>query len=774
MFLNYLITAWRNLLKNRIISVINILGLTLGLASAVIAIAFAQYELSYEKCHKKAEQIAAIYLSGNFGDLQLVHNSFGPEGEALQGMFPEIAAHTISRGYSTTVRGGENLFIEDDITFADSMFFNVFTIPFLEGSPVYDPQSIVIAEEAATRYFGRESPLGKSLRINVNGEQVDFTVTGVFDDLPANTMIRAEFFIPFSFSKRFGFWKYQEYNSTAYSAFVLLKPGTNLALLNEKIRLSYKIPVQIENISAYLMPLKEVHFRGTYENTKGKLMVFLFGGLFVILISCLNYINLSTILFSTRTRETGIRKINGAKQFQVLLQLLTDTFLSALISFNLAIVLLKLVLPWFNARMYTDIRITGDPQFLLAGILLFAATVIFSGIYPALRYSGARPILLMKSSTSTGASRAYSRRILTTFQLILAVVFIQVIMVMDRQGLYMSSKDISKYEGENVICITGYPWGDLNSVKSELLKNPNVEAVSWGSTVPTMGYNLTMDWKEENNTSMVTSYYFAPDYMEVYHIKLLSGRFFDEEFPSDRVTSVVINEKTAAELGYKDPLQKQMLLFGKQYTIVGVVDDYMAVPPIMEKMPTVITCSDSLNQYLIMRINPTEREATHAYILNTLKRFNPDYPVEIKYHSDILMETKEAKSYVSASRLMHVFFLLTIINTLIGIFGLSVFVAQRNRKQIGIRKVFGINKTGIMLKLSRSLLMQTLTAIAIATPLSYVISRGYLSIFPEHVEPGISFFLFGGLLIVLMLLATIAWQTWKAATSDPVTSLRYE
>ena len=774
MFLNYLITAWRNLLKNRIISVINILGLTLGLASAVIAIAFAQYELSYEKCHKKAEQIAAIYLSGNFGDLQLVHNSFGPEGEALQGMFPEIAAHTISRGYSTTVRGGENLFIEDDITFADSMFFNVFTIPFLEGSPVYDPQSIVIAEEAATRYFGRESPLGKSLRINVNGEQVDFTVTGVFDDLPANTMIRAEFFIPFSFSKRFGFWKYQEYNSTAYSAFVLLKPGTNLALLNEKIRLSYKIPVQIENISAYLMPLKEVHFRGTYENTKGKLMVFLFGGLFVILISCLNYINLSTILFSTRTRETGIRKINGAKQFQVLLQLLTDTFLSALISFNLAIVLLKLVLPWFNARMYTDIRITGDPQFLLAGILLFAATVIFSGIYPALRYSGARPILLMKSSTSTGASRAYSRRILTTFQLILAVVFIQVIMVMDRQGLYMSSKDISKYEGENVICITGYPWGDLNSVKSELLKNPNVEAVSWGSTVPTMGYNLTMDWKEENNTSMVTSYYFAPDYMEVYHIKLLSGRFFDEEFPSDKVTSVVINEKTAAELGYKDPLQKQMLLFGKQYTIVGVVDDYMAVPPIMEKMPTVITCSDSLNQYLIMRINPTEREATHAYILNTLKRFNPDYPVEIKYHSDILMETKEAKSYVSASRLMHVFFLLTIINTLIGIFGLSVFVAQRNRKQIGIRKVFGINKTGIMLKLSRSLLMQTLTAIAIATPLSYVISRGYLSIFPEHVEPGISFFLFGGLLIVIMLLATIAWQTWKAATSDPVTSLRYE
>jgi ABC-type antimicrobial peptide transport system permease subunit len=774
MLVSYLTTAWRNLLKNRIISVINILGLTLGLASAVIAIAYAQYELSYEKCHEKIEDIAAIYLKGNFGDIQLLHHSFGPEGEALQALFPEITTHTISRGYSTTVRGGENLFIEDDITFADSLFFNVFTIPFLDGSPVYDPQSIVISSEAASRYFGRENPLGKSLRINMNGEQTDFTISGVFKDLPNNTSIRTEFIIPFSFSKRFGFWKYQEYQSTAYNAFVLLKPGTDLKQLNEKIRQSYKIPVQIENISAYLMPLKEIHFKGTFENTRGKLLVFLIGGLFVILISCLNYINLSTILFSTRTRETGIRKINGATRAHVIAQLLTDTFLSALISFNLAIVLLKITLPWFNARMYTQLSITGDKQFIIAGFLLFAATVVFSGIYPALRYSGAKPIVLMRSSNGNGHSTSYSRWMLTTLQLILAVVFIQVILVMDRQNNYMSNRDVTRFDGENVICINGYPWGDLNKVKSELLKYPGVESVSWGSTLPNMGYNLTMDWKEKDNTVMATNYTFAPDYMEVYQIKILSGRFLSEDFPSDKESAVVINERTAAALGYNDPVNKQMLLFGKQYTIVGVVDDYMAIPPIMEKLPTVITYSNDLNQYLILRVTPEEKEATHAYILNTLKKFNPDYPVEIKYLDDILLDTKEAKSYVAASRLMHVFFLLTIINTLIGIFGLSVFVVQRNRKQIGIRKVFGMNRTGIMLKLSKGLLLQSLTAIAIASPLSFVISRGYLSVFAERVEPGILFFVFGGLLIVVMLLATIAWQTWKAATSDPVIALRYE
>ena len=234
MLLHYLITAWRNLLKNRIVSVINILGLTLGLASAVIAIAYAQYELSYEKIHEKSDRIAAIYLKGSFGDLQFVPNSFGPEGEAIQNLFPEVEARTITRVYATTVRAGENLFIEDDILFVDSMFFSIFTIPFIEGSPSRDPQSIVISKETAVRYFGRDNPIGKSLRINCEGEQVDFTVSGIFKDLPSNTTVKADFFIPFSFSKRFGFWKYQEYAGTVYNAFVLLRPGTNVSLLNDK------------------------------------------------------------------------------------------------------------------------------------------------------------------------------------------------------------------------------------------------------------------------------------------------------------------------------------------------------------------------------------------------------------------------------------------------------------------------------------------------------------------------------------------------------------
>ncbi len=434
MFLHYLITAWRNLLKNRVVSAINILGLTLGLASAVIAIAYAQYELSYEKIHEKSDRIAAIYLKGSFGDLKFVPNSFGPEGEAIQNLFPEVEASTITRHYSTTVRAGENLFIEDDILFVDSMFFSIFTIPFTDGSLSGDPQSIVISKETATRYFGRDNPIGKSLRINCEGQQVDFTVNGVFTDLPSNTTVKADFFIPFSFSKRFGSWKYQEFHGSTYNAFVLLRPGTNVSLLNEKILKSYKIPVPIDNIAAFLMPLKEIHFKGTFENSMGKLLVFLLGGLFVIIISCLNYINLSTILFSMRTKETGIRKVNGARRKHILFQLFTDTLFSTLISFNLAIILIKLVLPWFNSKMYTNLELTSDREFILAALALFIIINILSGIYPALRYSAVKPATLMKPEMSSRHGKSYSRRILTTLQLVLAVIFIQVIMIMDKQN----------------------------------------------------------------------------------------------------------------------------------------------------------------------------------------------------------------------------------------------------------------------------------------------------------------------------------------------------
>ncbi len=776
MFLNYLITAWRNLLKFRAVSAINILGLTLGLASAVLAIMYARHELTYENSHDKADRICRIYTKGNFGEVQQIPTTLGPEGEALKNMFPEIEAYTISRSMSTTVRAGENLFIEDDIIFSDSMAFGIFTIPFMEGNISHDPQTVVLSEKAAVRYFGEGSPVGKSISINCYGTKWDFLVTGVFEDFPSNTHLQGEFIIPFSFSKRFGFWKSDEYQSTSYNSYVLLRPGTDVKELNKKIAVSYKIPVEaVENISSFLMPLKEIHFKGTWQNNKGKLIVLLIGGLFVLITSCLNYINLTNILFSARAKETGIRKINGGNRKHIFSQFLVDTLLSTLISFNLAIILLKIVLPLFNAQMDTHISLNADGQAILLMIAIFMVTVLFSGMYPALRYSARRPVMLLRMETVSGSDRAYSRWILTTFQFILAVVFIQVMLVMDRQNRYLYREDVTGFNAENVLCISGYPWGDLKKVKTELLKNPSVEMVSWGNVLPSAGYrDITKDWGKQDNDAMATLYDFEPDYMNLYQIKILSGRFFSDDFPSDRETGMVINKKAADILGYDDAVNKSLRCRGKEYTIIGVIDNYMAEPPIFDNMPTLITQSRELNEFLMIRINPENREATKEFITKTLKQFNADYPIELKYHYEIIFGAKETRSYISATNLMHVFFIITIITSLIGIFGLSLFILQKNQKKVGILKVCGASVTTIVAKLTRGMIIQVILAFIIATPLAWLFTLRYLSVFPKHFKPGFLLFLTGGLMALTMVLITVSWQTWKTALGNPVESLKYE
>jgi putative ABC transport system permease protein len=774
MIINYIISAWRNLLKNRIVSFINIAGLTLGLSSAVLAILYAQHELTYENSHVNADRLYRVYTTGDFGAIQRVPTTFGPVGQDLKNLFPEIEEYSLSRDLRGTVRTGENIFNEDNILVADSAIFSLFTIPFVAGAPSTDQLTVVISEKAAQRYFGNDNPIGKSLNINTYGEKLDFLVTGVFEDFPSNTHIQKEFIIPFSFADRIPDWDYKKYNGTSYNNYVLTRPDADYRAINANILSLYKMPVDMD-ISVILMPVKDIHMRGTFENNRLKLIGFLFGGLFVLITSCFNYINLTNILFSTRARETGIRKVNGGNRKNIFLQFLTDTILATLICFNLAIVLIRAVLPRFNALMDTNISIQPGPEFIITAISLFILTVILSGIYPAIRYSMLKPVDLMKSAGNQVKGKSFSRYFLTTFQFILAIIFIQFMMIMGKQGRYLDDYNIKGYDAKNVLCISGYPWGDLNKVKDELLKNPAVEEVSWGSSIPSMGGNATSEWKDENNKKMAAVCFFEPDYLDVFHIEMLKGRFLSDSFSSDREDrNIVINQETAAELGYDDPLNKTVKLWGEQYTIVGVIGKYMAFPPIIDQFPMFILYSNNTNEYLTIRISSENRQETHDYIVNTLKKFNAEYPIELKYHQNVLDDTKEAKSYITAGKLTSLFFILTIAASLIGLFGLSLFIAQRHRKEIGIRKVCGASVVNVTFRLIKGLILQVAIAIVIATPIVYIITKGFLSVFPYRIEPGILYFLSGGGVALLLLTMTVSWQTLRAAGSNPVDSLRYE
>lgn len=766
-----LLMAWRNLKKNRMVSAINILGLTVGLACALLAIVYSYHELTYENCHKNADRISRVYISGDFGSLKWIQNTWGPEGEMLRNMFPEIEMNSISRLYDATVRVGDNLFLEKKVLFADSAFFRIYTVPLIEGQQKNDPASIIISEKTAGKYFAGGDPIGKTMLVILDGQKMNFTVTGVYKNFPSNTEVQGDFIVPFNVSKRFSYWNYTTYGSTDYTTTVLLKPGTDIMALNKKIAAN-KLPVTILDAYPFLMPIKDIHLNGDYFNNYGKLLAFFIGGILVLVISCINYVNLTNILFTGRQKEIGARMVNGANRFGIFKQLICDTAFSTALSFMLALVLLYAVLPDFNAIMDTHISLAFSWELIFIILGLFAATVLLSGVYPAIKISLSRSVDYFKSTNSLSLGKNRSLWTLTTLQFFIAVVFIQVMMVLGKQNSHLTDQHVLGCNPEDVICTTGYAWGDLNKVKAEMEKEPSVLSVSWASAMPMMGVSISNDWKEKDNRLPANRLYADVDYLNVYQIKMLEGRFFSKEYSSDFENAVVINKLTAEALGYSDPVGRMMFANGKQCQIIGVIDSYMALPPVFAEMPQLIFPSGNQSTNLLFRIDPAKREKAFSYIKETLQKINPDYPVELKYHLDYGEEM--AKSYYSANYLVHTFFIISIITALFGLFGLSVFIAERHRKEIGIRKVCGASSFRIINQLSKGLIVQVLIAVCLASPLTFAISLQYLSMFPKHVQVDMVLLLGGGLLAFALMMLTVTWQSWRAATRNPVESLRYE
>jgi ABC-type antimicrobial peptide transport system permease subunit len=754
-----------------LVSVINILGLTFGLASAVLAILYAVNELSYEKCHKNADRICMVYLNGKIGTLNWIPVTCGPEGKALKDMFPEVDKFSIQRTTEGIVKSGENVFKEENILFTDSSAYSILTIPFVKGKPQFDPQSIALSEKTASKYFGKNNPIGKIITINCFGVKMVFTVTGVFRNFSSNTEIKGDLLAPFTVADRYG-WKYLEYESTDYQTLILLKPGADVKKLNSKIAANYKIPIPLPDIKAVLMPLKEIHMHGSYENNYGKLLAFLIGGFFVLLTSCCNYVNLTNIVYSTRTREIGIRKVNGATKRNIFIQFICDNALATLIAFDLALVLLNFALPWFNNLMDTHLSIELSGDFLLIGFVLFVLTTIISGVFPAFKYAALKPVSLFQTTPDAMTGKNKSLWMLTTLQFLLAVLFIQVMLIMNKQSGYLTDVNVLGYNSENVIVLPGNEWGDLEKVKMELLKSPAITCVSWGQNAPEMSVSMTENWKDKKNTEPALHSKMEEDYLKVFGIKMAEGRFFSNDFKSDPDEAIVINKKTAFALGYSDPVGRKMMAGDKQRTIIGVIDRYQVVPPIFSDMPLLITLSQHSDNNLIIKVDPKNRKKAHEYITALLRKINPDYPVVIKYHQDLLIEG--AKSYFATGKLTQLFFFLTIITSLIGLFALSVFIAEKHRKEVCIRKICGASLASILPRLLRGILYQVLIAICLATPIAIMFSQKYLAIFSNHIHVGPGLFVEGGLIAILITMITVSWQAWRAANRNPVEALRYE
>lgn len=771
MIRQYLKSAWRYLWRNKLSSVLNITGLAIGLSTGILAMLFSYHEFTYEQHHENADRLARVITYGNFGAFQQLPNSFPQTAFDLPEKYPEIEQAVRSQTVEGIVFMGEEPIHEKRLLTTEKQFFDLFTYNFIKGQFTGQSNTMVISESMANKYFDNENPLGKTLKVEIYGNIFYLTVEGVYQDLPDNTLVKTPAILSWSVAQ-YIFTERRGFGSTSFDVYCLLHPNSNVKALNNQIALNYEIPTTIEDCKVALMPIKDFHLRSVFENNKANLYILFIGGIVALLIAILNYINQSTILYSMRVQEVGIRLSNGGKAKDIFIQFMADTFLVTLLGFSLALLILKLVLPYFNNLVDTNLSLSLGLIPSLIVVMIFAFTVFMAGFYPSMIMSRLKPVQLLRFSGKNGIGKSRMRSITTTIQFVFAILLMQSMLVTQKQGIHMSDRNVIGYNTDNVLAINGYKWGDLDKVKTELLRNTSIEAVTWGANMPGIQTSMTSDWLEPNNTMMANRTTCEADFLSLFDIELKKGRFFEKENQSDLTNAVVVNQLLVDNLGWDDPVGKKLMVYEKDLTIIGVVDNYMASPPIFDDTPLLMLPEKQYGGNLIIRFNPEREAEARSYITSVLRKSNPSYPINLKTYNEITYEL--AKTFISMGTLVNGFVIIIIINAFLSLFGLSHFMAERSKKTIGIKKVFGASVLNIYWRLSKSFVWRFVIAFAIITPMSYFSSLQFLNTFSRPMPLSADVFIQSGILVLAILLLATGFKIVKAANQNPVESLRYE
>ncbi|MDA3891009.1 MAG: ABC transporter permease [Salinivirgaceae bacterium] len=772
MIIQYLKSAWRNIWRNKLPSALNILGLAIGLSTGILAMLFSHHEFTYELCHKNADQLAKVVTFGNFGAFKQIPSTFPQVAIDLKEKYPEIENAIRTSNTEAIIFKENEPIAENRMRVVEPDFLTMFTFNFVDGGPFYTgEQSMVISETMAQKYFGRSSAAGKQLKCEFWGKPFLLTVAGVFEDLPSNTHLKAPAFVNLDAVKS-TYSHIDGFHSTDFDVYCKLSPTTNFKDLNNRLAQTYELPVDIEDCKIALMPVKDLHLRSVFENNKANLYILFIGGIVALFIAIFNYITQSSILYSTRTQEVGVRLSNGGKPKDIFIQFMVDTFSITFLGFTLALLFLKIAIPYFNNLVDTDLSLKLSLEQYLIIALIFILTVLFSGFYPSLIMARLKPIFLLRSSFNSGLGKSRMRNLMTTIQFVIAIMLLQNMLITQKQGKYLSDASSIGYETENVVSLNGYAWGDLNLIKEELMRSTSIEAVAWARQLPGMQTSMTTEWKKTGNTQMANKLNCDPGYFDLFHIKMEEGRFFSNENEADKKDGVVVNQLLVESMGWEDALNKKLMVSDKEYRVLGVVSNYMVSPPIFEETPLIITQTGNNSNNLIIRLNPEKTDEALNHIHSVLRKANPNYPINPIFYSDLSYQL--AKTFISSGTLVNGFVVIIILNAFLSLFGLSYFMAERSKKKIGVNKVFGASVLNIYWSLSKSFILRFAIAFTLITPLSYIFSMHYVSIFSKQMPITADIFILSGIMVLAMLMLSITYKIIKAANGNPVDALRYE
>lgn len=821
MLRNLILTAWRSLTKSRFFTTLNILGLSIGMAVFMLIAQYVYFERSYESFIPNADNIYRVRLDAYLNN-ELIFSSaenYPGVGPALLREFPEVTGYSrlYNMGYKNNIiitneaaQPSPIAFKHRHFMYADSSFLTLMGYPLVSGDPktaLAQPFNAVISEKYAKMYFGTEDPIGKQLRLqddDFNNELVK--VTGVFKDLPPETHLK--FDILFSYKTLFGRWdraieRYdQSWGRKDMYTFIRLRPDADPLALQAKIPAivdKYKPSNKERNAQdvMILQPLRSIHLKSALaeepeSNGDERIVNFMtLIGVFVLVIAWINYINLSTAKAMERAKEVGVRKVMGALKHQLIRQFLAESGLTNLISLAVSVGLVAAVLPGFNSLSGLSLSLPSlwQPWFLALLFGLWAAGTLLSGFYPAVVLSSFKPVSVLKGKMKNSISGIFLRKSLVVSQFIASVALIASTFVIYDQLNFMMSRNLG-VDIDQVLVVErpGIASRDRKAFNSsidvfrdELKKSPSVQGVAASATIPgkQREYKAVVRRYGTPEDQGVTIKFNSMDYdfIDVFKMKLVAGRTFNEEYTNDPDTSVIITETTSRIMGFakpEDAIGQTMAITAFQWNpiIVGVVNDYHQVSLKKAVDPSVFYCSKYGGEYYSIRINTGNLQETLNHVQQSWIKAFPGNPFEYFFLDDYFNRQYENERKFGA--LFTVFAALAVMVGCLGLFGLSAYTATQRTKEIGIRKALGSTEKGIFVLLSVEYLKLVGISILLAVPLVWWMMSSWLQTFSYRISISTMVFAIAGATVMLVAFLAVSHQTLKAARVNPVDSLRYE
>ena len=799
MFKNYFNITVRNILKNKVHSFINIFGLAVGLAACVLIFLYVQNDLSFDKFNKNYNRIYRVVQEFKQSG-KLVTWAPTPTGyaNAFPENFPGVKSVRISIPLmgDAVVKYGEKLFTVKNFTFADSSFFDVFSLPLIIGDPktaLSAPFSIVLAQSESKKIFGNKDPVGKTIRIN---NMYNYKVTGVAKDPPSNSSIQFGYLASFVslkdiYHKSSGS-VLNNFSSSNYYTFLMLPKGLRVEMIRSNLpAFLTKIFGEYNKDSGRLLlqPLSDIHFNTTYIfdfTNKGDLQYdYILSGiaLFILLIACINFINISTARSTARAKEIGIRKVLGSNRSRLIRQFIFEFAVMAFISLALAIVMVELFIPGFNslAEVHLSSNLITNPKILLSLSAVWVLVVFLACAYPAFHLSSFQPAAVMKNSAASGNKSGLIRKSLIVFQFAISVFLIAVTIVMWSQYNFLKSHKL----GFNAKHVIYFPSNNeigknYDAFKSQLLRQHRITAVTRANWIPSHpqdveGYSWT-DGTGQHSDGFFTLIV-DPDYTKVLGFKFESGRNFSRNMLSDWNESFILNETAAKMIGWTPHNAIGKILktyYHPKGQVIGVVKDFN-FKSLQQNVEPVVMLMDTTAKYyntIAMKISSADIPETINYIESAWKQFSPDLPFE--YH---FLDKSFEKLYQSEERLSEIFgafALLAILIACLGLFSLVSYVVQRRTKEVSIRKVLGASVPQVVNLIIKDFIKLVLIGSVIAWFPVYYLMTKWLSNFAYRINLSLLIFIYSGLIALFIALVTVSIHSIKAATANPVKSLRYE